>query len=292
LAHVGPEKALLEQATPEQAIQIQAAEHPELLATALPVTPGLVENLIEAHNIELPVPAAPVGDRPKRRASALSLAVTALIVPGLFATVALPAYAVEPEDTSAAESSAALARYVAADAQSVEVSAAVAATPVARDAFSATSVEELRAAQAAAAAAAAAAVSAASAGSGGGGGGGLENPGLPGFSLDAIVSIAMQYQGVPYATGGTTPAGFDCSGFVQYVYAQAGVSLPRTTGSQAAAGTRIARSAALPGDVVVMGGHNGIYLGGGKMIDSPVPGDVVGVHTIWTSNYSIVRFGI
>jgi len=291
LANVGPEKASPEKPEAPQ-LETAAAAHPELLATALPVTTGLVENLIEAHNIELPVPAASVEARPKRRASALSLAVTALIVPGLFATVALPAYAVEPTDEiSAAESSAALLRYVKADAQSVAVSADVAAVPVARDGFTATSVEELRAAQAAAAAAAAATVSAASASSGGGGGG-LENPGLPGFSLDAIVSIAMQYQGVPYAAGGTTPAGFDCSGFVQYVYAQAGVSLPRTTGSQAAAGTRIARSAALPGDVVVMGGHNGIYLGGGRMIDSPVPGDVVGVHTIWTSNYSIVRFGI
>jgi len=248
----------------------RAAEAQEviLLALVLPEKPAL---------------QTPIKPQTRRRSSALSLAVTAVIVPGMFATVALPAYAYEPHDSSVADA-AALQDYTLAAAQSVRVAADAPAPAITRDAFTATSAAEIQAAAAAAAALSAASTSSSSSA--------LANPGLPYFSLDTIVSIAMQYQGVPYAAGGTTPAGFDCSGFVQYVYAQAGVALPRTTGSQSAAGTRISRDAALPGDVVVMGGHNGIYLGGGMMIDAPVPGDVVGVHSIWTSNYTIVRFGI
>lgn len=284
MANVGPKKST-------KRLPAQTKTHNSTLQTVSLEPLASTDPLGQAHNIEVPVPPAftSAGSRLRRKSSALSLAVTAVIVPGLFATVALPAYAFEPvADNSAAQASVALQEYKVADAQSVSVATDAAASAVARDAFTATTPEELQAA--AAAAAAAARTTTASTGSGGGSG--LANPPLPYFSLDAIVGVAMQYQGVPYASGGTTPAGFDCSGFVQYVYAQVGVGIPRTTGSQSAAGTRISRDAALPGDVVVMGGHNGIYLGNGMMIDSPVPGDVVGVHKIWTSNYTIVRFGI
>lgn len=276
MAQSGPKKAVAKTETPALPSITElpriTESHPEFTA-------------LEATNA--PIPEAFVSQNPRRKSSILSLAVTALIVPGLFATVALPAYAFQPvQDTEATDAAVALQQLKEVDAQSVTVASDAPTAAVSRDAFTLTSAAEMQAAAAAAARLAAASYS------GAGGGGGMENPPYPYFSLDAIVSVAMQYQGVPYASGGSTPAGFDCSGFVQWVYGQVGVSIPRTTGSQSAAGTRIARSAALPGDIVVMGGHNGIYLGDGMMIDSPVPGDVVGVHRIWTSNYTIVRYGI
>src|SRR5690606_8647698 len=63
----------------------------------------------------------------------------------------------------------------------------------------------------------------------------------------SVVSIAMRYLGVPYVWGGTTPAGFDCSGFTSYVFAQVGIDLPRTSASQRYAGTVVSWAEAQPG---------------------------------------------
>lgn len=152
--------------------------------------------------------------------------------------------------------------------------------PVERSEISATTESELaeiRAAEAAAAAATAV---------------GVTNPGAASGDLGAIVSIALQYQGVPCVYGGSTPAGFDCSGFTMYVYAQVGVSLPHGSLSQAYGGTRIAASAAQPGDLVVLdgGSHIGIYLGNGQMIDAPYAGKTVQVRAIYTTNHFFVRY--
>ena len=83
-----------------------------------------------------------------------------------------------------------------------------------------------------------------------------------------VVGIAMQYVGSPYVYGAAGPNAFDCYGFVQYVYAQMGISLPRTSGAQAAAGTMVSAAEAQPGDIDYFGGHVGIYAGDGKMIDA------------------------
>ncbi|WP_067780096.1 C40 family peptidase [Actinomyces vulturis] len=90
----------------------------------------------------------------------------------------------------------------------------------------------------------------------------------PAPAAGGIAAIASQYLGTPYVWGGTTPAGFDCSGFVQYVYGQAGISLPRTTYGQGASGVTVSMSEAQPGDIVYWGYHVGIYMGGGMMIDA------------------------
>jgi peptidoglycan DL-endopeptidase CwlO len=122
----------------------------------------------------------------------------------------------------------------------------------------------------------------------------LANPPYPNFNLAQVVSVAEQYVGVPYVYGGASPAGFDCSGFTQYVYAQFGVALPHSSSRQGSGGTAIAASAALPGDLVIMdgGGHVGIYLGGNMMIDAPRAGESVSIRAIYTSNHWFVRYGI
>lgn len=89
-----------------------------------------------------------------------------------------------------------------------------------------------------------------------------------GSTADKVISIASQYVGVPYVSGGTSPSGWDCSGYVQYVYGKAGVSLPRTSGAQKAAGTVVSASEARPGDLVWHPGHIGIYAGDGMMYDA------------------------
>lgn len=95
-----------------------------------------------------------------------------------------------------------------------------------------------------------------------------------------IVNYARQFKGVPYVWGGTSPSGFDCSGFTSYVYRNAaGISLPRQSKAQANVGTYIGSKGSLqPGDLVFFGSpthHVGIYTGNGNYIHSPQTGDVV-----------------
>jgi cell wall-associated NlpC family hydrolase len=103
-----------------------------------------------------------------------------------------------------------------------------------------------------------------------------------------VVGIAMRYLGTPYVYGGASPSGFDCSGFVMYVYAQVGVSLPHNAAAQYGHGTPVDRSQLQPGDLVFFNGlgHNGIYIGGGSFIHSPHTGDVVKISSLsgWYSS--------
>lgn len=107
----------------------------------------------------------------------------------------------------------------------------------------------------------------------------------------AIVEIASQYVGVPYLWGGTTPAGFDCSGFTSYVYAQVGITLPRTSSDQRYAGTVVSRAEAQPGDLIWTPGHISIYAGGNLQVDAPVPGKTIQIREIWQSNPTFIRVG-
>jgi peptidoglycan DL-endopeptidase CwlO len=132
-----------------------------------------------------------------------------------------------------------------------------------------------------------AAASNSSGGSSGGGGGGGGNPPASQYG-GGVVGIAMQYLGIPYQWGGESPStGFDCSGFVYYVFSRVGVSLPRTVSAQYAVGAPVSRSALQPGDIVFFNGlgHDGIYIGGNQFIHSPHTGDVVKISSI-TGYYS------
>ncbi|HEU6444521.1 MAG TPA: NlpC/P60 family protein [Gaiellaceae bacterium] len=113
-------------------------------------------------------------------------------------------------------------------------------------------------------------------------------PAAPPAKYGGVVGIAMQYLGTPYVYGGSSPSGFDCSGFVMYVYAQVGVSLPHNAAMQYGYGTPVDRSQLQAGDLVFFNGlgHNGIYIGGGQFIHSPHTGDVVKISSLsgWYSS--------
>lgn len=95
---------------------------------------------------------------------------------------------------------------------------------------------------------------------------------------DKLVSIASTGVGHPYVWGGTTPAGWDCSGFVQWTYAQAGIKIPRVNQWEAGKVT----TSPVPGDIVVQnnGSHVGIYAGGGMMYSALNPSDGTKFHSV------------
>jgi cell wall-associated NlpC family hydrolase len=110
-------------------------------------------------------------------------------------------------------------------------------------------------------------------------------------TASGIVGIAQSMFGVPYVYGGSTPSGFDCSGFTSWVYRQAGITIPRTASQQQAAARRVASPQ--PGDLVFFGYpayHVGIYVSPGKMIDAQRPGTTIGYHSIWTTPSGFGRF--
>ena len=154
-----------------------------------------------------------------------------------------------------------------------------------------TMISQQRASQAAAARAARAAAEAQSAAPKGSFGvGDPVSSSVPPGRYSGVVGIAMRYLGTPYVWGGASPSGFDCSGFVMYVFAQVGISLPHYTVAQwdYPDAVSVARSQLEPGDLVFFAGlgHVGIYVGGGRFIHAPHTGDVVRIDSLSEGWYS------
>ncbi len=108
----------------------------------------------------------------------------------------------------------------------------------------------------------------------------------------ALADYALQFQGYPYVSGGNNPSGWDCSGFVQWVFAQFGVSLPHYSGAQMSVGTAVGSIAeAAPGDIIVNTQHAAIYIGNGMVINAlnPAQGTQVTSLAVFSGGYAIRR---
>jgi cell wall-associated NlpC family hydrolase len=106
----------------------------------------------------------------------------------------------------------------------------------------------------------------------------------PAAASSGVLGIAASLAGIYYIYGGTTTAGFDCSGYTQYVFGKMGISLPRTAEAQRQAATPVSNPQ--PGDLVFFGSpayHVGIYAGNGTMWDSPHTGAAIALRAIWSS---------
>jgi cell wall-associated NlpC family hydrolase len=117
----------------------------------------------------------------------------------------------------------------------------------------------------------------------------IVNPGFDGY---ALVGMALSFRGVPYRNGGTDPAGFDCSGFTQYVFAQYGIALPREVREQFKEGKSVPLDGLEPGDLIFFSttdpgaSHVGIAVGGDEFVHAPSSTGVVRVEHIGSSYWS------
>jgi cell wall-associated NlpC family hydrolase len=104
------------------------------------------------------------------------------------------------------------------------------------------------------------------------------------------VRLARRQLGAPYVWGGASPSGFDCSGFVSWVYGRLGINLPHNAAALYSVGRPVPRSALKPGDLLFFSGlgHVGMYIGRGRMIHAPQSGEHVEVQSLASRRGSLV----
>ena len=209
--------------------------------------------------------------------------VTMTVASGLFATFALPAYAYDPDV-------AAMSRFTTTDAQAIASAAdtqnlTVAAVNIVK--YSRGSYESANASEIARQET----LNAYRTYSGPTAADYILNPPYSKLDGATILQVAAKYVGTPYVFGGETPGGFDCSGYVAFVFSQFGLPLPHSVHGQNRMGILIKPEDAVPGDLVVFDdlSHDGIFAGNGNFYHSPRPGDSVKLAPIFTSNIHFVR---
>ena len=119
----------------------------------------------------------------------------------------------------------------------------------------------------------------------------VANPPFSKISGTAVMQVAQKYVGSPYVFGGENPSGFDCSGYVRFVFSQFGLDLPHSVRAQALMGIVVRREDARPGDLVILNdySHDGIYAGNDMFYHSPRVGDTVKLAPIFTPNVFFLR---
>lgn len=114
---------------------------------------------------------------------------------------------------------------------------------------------------------------------------------------DRVVQEASRHDGKGYTYGATGPGEFDCSGYIQFVFGQVGVQIPRTIADQYATSAKVDKAAAQPGDLIAYQNssgrvtHGGMYAGGGKVWIASTGSDRVMLQSIYSDRYSVGRFG-
>ena len=209
--------------------------------------------------------------------------VTMSVASGIFATFALPAYAYNPDIAAMARFTTTNAETVASadDTQNLTV-AAVNTVKFARGDYKSADADEIARQETLNAYRTYTGPTAADY---------LANPPFSKIEGSTVLQVAAKYVGTPYVFGGATPGGFDCSGYVAFVFAQFGVALPHSVHGQARLGIPIRAEDAVPGDLVIMNDmtHDGIYAGNGNFYHAPRRGDTVKLAPIYTSNVHFVR---
>ncbi len=212
-------------------------------------------------------------------------AVTMLTASGLMATSALPAYAYDPEV-------AAMARFTTTNPDDIIQTEGTQDLTVA----AANTVEFVRgeyASESAALVLRQQTISNYRAYTGPSAADYVKNPPFSAISAEQVLQVAAQYVGTPYVFGGSNPRGFDCSGYVMFVYAQFGVELRHSVTAQSRVGIVVSPEDARPGDIVIFNdhSHNGIYAGNGQFYHAPQPGDRVKLAPIFEPRHYFVRLG-
>ena len=202
---------------------------------------------------------------------------------GIFATAALPAYALSPDVVSAGGFTTISSKQLATDyqAQSLTISA-INQVEFGRGDYKATPLSETDRQNI---------LNAIKQYTGPTASDFIANPPYSKLDPADVLKVAAKYVGTPYVFGGENPGGFDCSGYVRYVYAQFGINLPHSVIGQSFFGIKVKFEDAMPGDIVVLNNlsHDGIYAGNGNFYHAPRPGDDVKLAPIFTDQVYFIR---